>query len=392
MIIGEFNESYPPLMDGVGQVVRNYVHEIAAKCGDETYAVVAGDREAPDFDRKIGETHAIRTVMHPLPSVAPYGPVTNSRKFLKHVYSIPFDIVHSHSPFYLGKLAAKVAKKKGIPHVTTFHSQFRDDIQGAVHIRWITNLAVKYIVRHYEKADEVWVPSKATGDKLKEYGYKGEFIVMENGCDMKIPDENELKTLRKLAFDYIGIKETDCPILLYIGQHKVEKNLMLVLEALGILKNNGISFTMLFAGIGPDKEKMEKFVEDNGLGDCVRFLGRITDRRLIQGLYAIGSLFLFPSFYDTSCLVMREAAAFSLPVLFVEGSCTSEGIKDGVNGFLAPDNPDEFAEKIRNVLVTPGLLDSAGHGARNTLYRSWAMVAEAVRARYESLIARKNRK
>lgn len=24
IIIGEFNESYPPLMDGVGQVVKNY--------------------------------------------------------------------------------------------------------------------------------------------------------------------------------------------------------------------------------------------------------------------------------------------------------------------------------------------------------------------------------
>lgn len=389
MIIGEFNESYPPLMDGVGQVVRNYVHEIAALGDDETYAVVAGDREAPDFDRKAGETHTVRTVMHPLPSVAPYGPVTNSRKFLRHVYSIPFDIVHSHSPFYLGKLAAKVAARRGIPHVTTFHSQFRDDIQGAVHVRWITDLAVRYLIRHYEKADEVWVPSRATADKLREYGYKGEIVVMENGCDMEIPDAEEIEALRALAFDYIGIGRIDRPVLLYIGQHKVEKNLMMVLDALRILNERGCPFLMLFAGIGPDKEAMENYVKRNGVDDCVRFLGRITDRRLVQALYSIGSVFLFPSFYDTSCLVMREAAAFSLPVLFVEGSCTSEGIEDGRNGFLAPNDPDAFASKIAAIVGNPELLASAGKGARDSLYRSWTMAAEEVRARYRMLIERK---
>lgn len=164
---------------------------------------------------------------------------------------------------------------------------------------------------------------------------------------------------------------------------------MMVLDALRILNERGCPFLMLFAGIGPDKEAMENYVKRNGVDDCVRFLGRITDRRLVQALYSIGSVFLFPSFYDTSCLVMREAAAFSLPVLFVEGSCTSEGIEDGRNGFLAPNDPDAFASKIAAIVGNPELLASAGKGARDSLYRSWAMAAEEVRARYRMLIERK---
>ena len=391
MVIGEFNESYPPLMDGVGQVVRNYTHGLNA-LGEKTYAVVAGDGDALSYDRQVGEVNTVRARMYPLPQVAPYGPVIKSKAFKKKVSSISFDIVHSHSPFYLGSFAHKIAKKKHVPHVTTFHSQFRDDIQGAVHVKWITDIAVKYILRHYDKADEVWVPSRATGEKLKEYGYKGEYVVMENGCDMKIPDEKEYFELRQKGLEFLNIQNIDMPVLLYIGQHKVEKNLMMALESLKILHERGYAFLMLFAGIGPDKPAMEDFVRANGLSDNIRFLGRITDRKILESLYALASLFLFPSFYDTSCLVMREAAAFSLPVLFVKGSCTSEGIKDGVNGFLADNTPESFASKIMAVTSDASLLDSAGLGARSTLYRSWEMVACEVRERYKQIIRQFNNK
>lgn len=39
------------------------------------------------------------------------------------------------------------------------------------------------------------MPSRATADKLREYGYKGEIVVMENGCDMEIPDAEEIEAL-----------------------------------------------------------------------------------------------------------------------------------------------------------------------------------------------------
>ncbi len=391
MVIGEFNESYPPLMDGVGQVVRNYTHGLNA-LGEKTFAVVAGDKDAPAYDIQTGEDNTIRTRMYPLPQVAPYGPVIKSRAFKKKVASIPFDIVHSHSPFYLGAFASKIARRRHIPHVTTFHSQFRDDIQGAIHVKWITDIAVKFILRHYEKADEVWVPSKATGEKLKEYGYKGEYVVMENGCDMKIPDDTKYAELKKKGLEFLNVENLDVPVLLYIGQHKVEKNLMMALEALKIMHEKGYAFLMLFAGIGPDKPAMEEYVRKNGLSDNVRFLGRITDRKILESLYSLSSLFLFPSFYDTSCLVMREAAAFNLPVLFVNGSCTSEGIIDGKNGFLADNSPESFAEKIMAVTSDGSLLEKTGNGARSSLYRSWEMVASEVRDRYKLIIEKYNTK
>ena len=59
-----------------------------------------------------------------------------------------------------------------------------------------------------------------------------------------------------------------------------------------------------------------------------------------------------------------EAAAFATAGLFIENSCAGDGIIDGVNGYLAANNPEAFAskiieaikdkEKLRQVGLKPG--------------------------------------
>lgn len=391
MVIGEFNESYPPLMDGVGQVVEHYTHDLNAM-GHKAYAIVAGDADAPRYDESVGEKNTIRTRMYALPVVKPYGVVHVSGKVRKEVGRIPFDIVHAHSPFYMGSFAEKVARKRNIPLVSTFHSQFKDDIRGAVHSNLIAHIAVKFLMRHYKKADEVWAPSLGSARVLRGYGYKGEVFVVENACDMPLPDEDEKRMLAEKGLSLIGNGAGSVPILLYVGQLKVEKNIMLILKSLKVLKDSGFPFLMVFVGSGPDRGHMDSYVAKNGLSDYVRFAGKITDREVLKCYYAAASLFLFPSFYDTFGIVKVEAAAFSVPVVFALGSCISEGITDGVNGFVAENEPVAYAEKIVSVLNDKELLEKTGHGARRTLYRSWDMVAAEVEARYKALIEKKRGK
>lgn len=226
---------------------------------------------------------------------------------------------------------------------------------------------------------------------LKEYGFTGNVVVMENGCDMEVPDTETYQELRKQGFSFIHMQNTDVPVLLYVGQHKIEKNLMLILDSLKLLKERGVEFKMIFVGIGPDKGMFEQTVEKYGLSGNVDFLGRITDRVQLQYLYSCATLFLFPSLYDTSCLVMREAAAFQLPLLYIAGSCTAEPIQDGQNGFLAANAANSYADKIQWVCEHPDGKARAGQGALKTLYRSWSMVVQEVDARYRAIIAAHDR-
>ena len=94
---------------------------------------------------------------------------------------------------------------------------------------------------------------------------------------------------------------------------------------------------------------------------------------------------LFPSLYDTSSLVPREAAACGCPTVFVRGSSTSQGVTDE-NGFLIQNNAASLAEAIRFIIHNPDKARAAGEAARSTLYRSWENAIDVAYQRYLYLI------
>lgn len=387
LVIGEFCEAFPPLMDGVGNVVKNYSEELIER-GHTVVAVVAGDKSGPDYDKEHGIDYTIRTVMHGVPGIKPYGIVSINRKLKNKVKQIKFDIIHTHSPFFLGKLAYKTAKRQGVPLVSTFHSQFKDDITEFVKWKWLANKVTTFVVNRYYWADEVWTPSGWSKKKLQEYGFKGEIRVVGNACDMEAPTQEEYEIKRKEGFEFLGINNS-VPILTYIGQHKVVKNIPMILDSLRELDARGIDFQMVFVGEGPDRAQFEKYVKDNHLEHKIRFLGKIVDRERLKSILACSSLFLFPSLYDISSIVMREAAAYRLPMLYIKGATTAEYVVDYENGFLAENTVNGIADRVEEALGNPEILQKASAGARATLYRHWRDALDEVEMLYQDLIKRK---
>jgi len=78
-----------------------------------------------------------------------------------------------------------VAKKKKVPLVATFHSKYRDDFERSVHNKRIAKLMTNEVIRFFEKADEVWIPQAAVEETIREYGFKGKVVVVENGNDLQ---------------------------------------------------------------------------------------------------------------------------------------------------------------------------------------------------------------
>jgi len=387
MIIGEFNDSFPPLMDGVGGVVNNYRKELTA-LGNTVYVVAGGYDDAPAYDEKMGWGDTVlRMPGKVVERLKPYGSLRTPKELREKLMDIDFDIIHIHSPFYSGHLGCEIAAKKHIPLVGTFHTQFRDDIDGFVfHMKPLRELAVSYVMRRYYACDAVWTPSLATKRMLiRDYHYTKPVLVMENGCDMVRPSPQDWDGLRKQALAYTGITD-DTPVLLFIGQHKDGKNIPMLLQSLELLHRKGVRFHMLFVGVGHMADAYKQFVKDHDMEGDVSFLGKISDRNLLASLYSITSLFLFPSLYDTSCLVMREAACFKVPVLFVKGSCTSEGIVDGENGYLAENTPEAYGSAITQIISDNEKRRQVGDRAELSLYQTWSDVARNVQAEYQKLL------
>ena len=110
MNIGLFNESFPPVMDGVAVCVSNYARWMQEKVGGVT--VVTPHNDGADYGALSYEVLDYFSV--PVPFREPYvtGLSEIDPKFLRKLLTRDFRIVHAHSPFTSGWTAHRIARRE----------------------------------------------------------------------------------------------------------------------------------------------------------------------------------------------------------------------------------------------------------------------------------------
>ncbi len=380
-LYGIFNDSFPPILDGVTLTVENYVRWLK-KFGKNPCVVTPWNPVSSEVGCEVMKFFSL-----PMRSRKPYryGYPKLDPFIWKRLRDTDFKLVHAHCPFSSGRLGVYVKRRLGVPLIGTFHSKYRDDLRHSFnHAPWMVDIIMKRILAFFNSCDEVWIPQAQVEDTVREYGYKGPLTVVENGNDFSALVEGDLWEFKRKARHEIGVADDEIA-LLFVGQHIWEKGLDIVVDTLKQLDGN-VKFRMNFIGTGYAADEIYHRIEDLGLSDRVRMHGVISDRRQLSRYYAGSDLFLFPSFYDNAPLVVREAAAMGTPSILLEGSTASEVITDRRNGFLTQRSPEKFAELVRYLSSNPDALRNAAEGARATLVRSWRDVVEEVSDRYDTLV------
>ena len=376
--IGLFSETFLPVIDGVGRVVHAYARTLSQAGHQVTVA-------APVTDSAVREDQPFQWVgwkSFPVPRARQYkiGVPALDGSYTKRMDAVKLDIVHAHSPFSAGSAALREARRQKVPLVYTFHSKFYDDFYVATKSAALARLAANYVVRFARRCDEVWAVSGAAARLIGDYGFPGPVRVMPNGVDIR----SDGPMASGPAAGHFGLG--DAPYLLYAGQLDWKKNLLLILRAAALLKNQGVSFNLVFAGRGNDREALELKAKELGIADRLVLAGHLTDAAELDGLYRGASLFVFPSLYDTAGLVVREAAVMGTPSVLIGGSDAAEGISDGDNGYLCADDPLDLCRVMREALSQPDRLAQIGRRAKETLPLAWGGVMQDVVSQYERII------
>ena len=377
--IGQFNESFPPIVDGVANVVKNYAYWIDKKYGRSAVITPKHPDSADDYDFDVFRYSSIKV---PTRNEYRFGLPRMDIFFWRDLKKVPFDIVHAHCPFSSGMAARTISKIFDVPFVATFHSKYRDDFKAALKADRLVDRVLSKIADFYESADEVWVVNEASTETLREYGYTGDVYIMENGCDIQVQYPSKETADEINAMFHL---DPNVPLFMYIGQHVWQKNLKIAIEAIKRIKDKGEKIHMLFVGDGPKREEMEQMVKEFGIKDFVTFAGRIYDRDVVAKIYLRSSAMLFPSLYDTSSLVPREAAACGCPTVFVRGASTSQGITEE-NGFLIENSAESLADTVSLIIRDKERAEKVGDNARRTVYRSWEDAVSVAYERYLYLI------
>ena len=374
------NDSFPPLIDGVANTVMNYAKELQ-HMGQEPMVITPANPDAQDdhFPYPICRYPSIVTdKFEGYPAGIPFSP-----DVARHVVGKDVSVLHTHCPLMSTFMARKLRHITDAPIVFTYHTKFDVDIEHIVKSRPLQLAVRKALVANISACDEVWAVSHGAGENLRSLGYEGEYIVMPNGVDMPLGKASE-ETITAATAGYD--LPANIPVYLFVGRMMWYKGLRIIVDALAKQHSQAKDFRMVFIGDGDDREEIQNYADACGIsGKCI-FTGAIRDRECLRGWYSRADLFLFPSTYDTNGLVVREAAACSLPAVLIRGSCAAEGVTDGRNGFLIEENADSLAACLSR--LTKEKMLAVGEAASKELYLSWEAAVKMAVDRYEVVMER----
>ena len=388
------NDSFPPVIDGVVNVMMNYADYLMS---DHASEVIVGTPRYPDADYS-----GYRYKVVPYQSL-PTAAVTNgyrtgnpfASKAVAEMAAFEPDIIHSHCPASATVIARILREATSAPIIFTYHTKYDIDIRRVVKGK-VAEETIKLMVRNIESCDDVWVVSRGAGESLKEIGFQGDYRVVSNGVDFEKGRVDAAAVAEVTAGYYLP---EGLPVFLYVGRLMTYKGLPLLLDALKLLADKGQDFRMVFIGKGPDRELLEKKAAELGLmggGDgeaaakCI-FVGPVYDRDKLRAWNTRADLFLFPSTFDTNGLVVREAAACGLASVLIKGSCAAEGITDGRNGFTIEETPEAMAELLNKISKELPYLREVGQHAMDEIYVSWQTCVTEAYERYQYILEEKKR-
>ena len=364
--IGLVIDTFYPMVDGVVLVVDNYAKELS-KYADVT-VFCAGNRKSKEIEHpyKVVYCKEVKLPGFDYPIPAP----TFDPAFRKALRTAELDVIHIHSPFMIGKYAAKVARARGIPLIGTVHSQYYRDLYKATHNkRFARFLLDRLIVSVYNLCDRCLAVNKSIQSMaVEDYGIRVPVDVANNGTDLK-PIENYEAARREIGEKY-GIGE-DERLLLFVGRLNRIKNIFFLVDAFARLLEKEGGYRLMFIGAGQDEEALRHKIRRLGIADRVIFTGRIGDREEMKKHYARADLFTFPSLYDASSLVQIEATSQKTPALLLRGARTACTVTDGVDGYLSEADIDAYAEKIREIFRDPDAYEKICLAAQRDLAVSW---------------------
>ncbi len=376
------NDSFPPVIDGVANVVMNYARIMTENYGDQ---VVVGTPKYPGADYS-GYPY----------EVVPYSSINVSDIVAGYRAGNPLsiggltqltrfrpEIIHTHCPAASAVMARVLQKELNIPIVFTYHTKFDVDIARAVGDGFLKDETIKAMVANISACDEVWVVSQGAGENLKSLGYEGDYRVVSNGVDFAKGRADD--SLVKEATAGYDLPE-GIPVFLFVGRIMKYKGLPIIIDALKELSEKGINYRMVFVGGGADAEEMQGKVNEYGISDKVIFTGPIHDRDKLRAWNTRADLFLFPSVYDTNGIVVREAAACGLASVLIKDSCAAEGITHDRNGFIIDENPHAMAMFLESASKDLSHLADVGQNAMDEIYISWEDSVKDAKNRYEEIL------
>jgi 1,2-diacylglycerol 3-alpha-glucosyltransferase len=339
--IGVFTDSFRPYSSGVVRSIEIFSREYI-KRGHSVYTFCPNYPHLHNNE----EADVFRFISVPWPTMTDFSlPVPISAYLNQTIERLNIEIIHVHSPFLLGRLGARVARKHMLPLIFTFHTLYEQYVHYFPFVENTSKQVVQAIARDFSnRCNVVIAPSLLVVDYLRQIGIKTAIVKIPTGIDMdefKELDRNWLKTS-------YGVRPEE-KVLLFIGRLGKEKNITFLLKSFQDVSKCIPDCRLVLVGKGPLEEYLRQLCRQQGIEDKVIFTGELTRQQIVH-CYASSDLFVFPSVSDTQGLVIGEAKAAGVPVVAIRAFGPADMVNHYEDGLLTEFSLPAFTEAIIKLL------------------------------------------
>lgn len=159
------------------------------------------------------------------------------------------------------------------------------------------------------------------------------------------------------------------PVIGSMGRFVAKKGFDVFIEALAILKSDGVAFRAELAGSGKEEHKLKSLAQKLGLNRELSFLGWIDNKR---AFFNTVDVFCLPSHHEPFGIVLLEAMAQEIPVVTTASEGPSEIISDGINGLIVEKaNSIKLAKALQLLINEPVTSRKLAKNAYDTVYDNY---------------------
>lgn len=280
---------------------------------------------------------------------------------LKGKYDI---ILVTSPPLFVGITAYLLSRTKRIPFIFEVRDLWPESAidTGVLKSNLLIKMAYRFERFMYKKADLINVLTPAFRTKLiEDKKVPAEKIVfIPNAADFSL-SEQLLQTFDVERFR----KESglnDKFVITYVGAHGVANHLQQVVETARLLEDTNVQFLLI--GQGMEKPRLMELATQIGCTN-VSFIDAVPKNDVFKYILAsdMGTSVLkkvdtFKTIYSNKTF---DYMSCKKPILMAIDGVSRELVEAADAGvFVEPENPEDFATKIRFYLENPSLLEKQG--------------------------------
>jgi glycosyltransferase involved in cell wall biosynthesis len=257
------------------------------------------------------------------------------------------NIVHAHG--YKADMYVYFAlRKSGVPFISTCHTWYDNDL-----LSYVYGVVDRLVLRNYVRV--VAVSDEVKRRLLKAGVRKDRIDLVRNGIDLRPFDKADPSLRSEVAADGVLLVGV-------IGRLAWEKGIDIFLHAAALVLLELPTTKFIVAGEGPDREKLEKLVDELKIRGSVLLLGRRED---MPSVYASLDVMVSSSRQEGLPMAILEGMASNRPLVATAVGEVPTVVSNGRTGVLVPAGEvGALADGIMELLRDSAKRTSFGAAAR----------------------------